>query len=161
MSNRIRQLEDAVSQFHRQVHALTTNEITSTPSVHPLLTEELLRVKTLKEMLDNPDIVAEQALSSGRLRSEPSGSGTSASGATDRDPKAAAGTSDYVEAFGTLAIGDDGAARFYGRSGGQEVSPFARKKETCSRSEAVFDPNLFQIAARVYCLYVPLPSGWL
>ena len=118
MSNRIRILEEALAQLHRQVQTLSSTEITI-PTIHPLLAPDLLTVKTLQEMLVNPDTVAETS-ASGSLRGEASGSGPA--GAADRDTKAAAGTTDYVDAFGTLAIADDGAARFYGRSGGQEVS---------------------------------------
>jgi hypothetical protein len=34
--------------------------------------------------------------------------------------------SQYVDAFGTLAIRDDGAATFFGRSAGQEVRVYLR-----------------------------------
>ena len=132
MSNRICQLEDAVLQLHRQIHSLTSHEISSAPPVHPHLAPELLKIKTLQEMLDNPDIVTDLASATGKLRSEPSDS-DGVAGAADRGSKPpAAGSSDYVEAFGTLVIGDDGAGWFYRRSGAQEVRSCHIETGTCS-----------------------------
>ena len=87
----------------------------------------------------------------GKLRSEPSDSGGVA-GAADRGSKpAAAGSSDYVEAFGTLVIGDDGAGQFYRRSSAQEM------RSCHGNRDVLYDKRLTEIickTARVYCLYV-------
>lgn len=103
MSDRIRQLEDALSTLHAKV--------SQDGDCHPLLQSDLLGIKTLQEVHANPDI-------------------------TSRTPKSAmrtsaAGSSDYIDAFGTLAIRNDGAETFYGRSAGSEVlssSPSCRQE---------------------------------
>lgn len=100
MSDRIRQLEDAL--------AILQSTLTTEP--HPLLSRELLTVKSSIELhsaVDSPD--------GKEIPGEPE-------------------ESQYIDAFGTLAIRDDGAATFYGRSAGSEVS--------------------------IYCYYVP-PDSWL
>lgn len=97
MSDRIRQLEDALSILQSTV----TNE------PHPLLDRDLLKIKSSIELhaaIQDSEGVPQQA---------------------DEEVD-----EQYIDAFGTLAIRDDGAATFYGRSAGSEVSrPFL----TCSR----------------------------
>jgi hypothetical protein len=90
MSERIRQLEDALAISH------STND----PEPHPLLSPELTKIKSSIELhsastTTSPEILQEE----------------------DEDED-----SEYVDAFGTLAIRDDGAATFYGRSAGHEAS---------------------------------------
>lgn len=87
MSNRIRSLEEALS--------ILQSLVSTHP--HPLLQEELLGIKTLRDIHANPDIAY-------------------------REQKPSNLNSDYIDAFGTLAIRDDGASKFYGRSAGSEVS---------------------------------------
>lgn len=102
MSDRIRQLEDAV--------AILQSTLSSEP--HPLLSRELLKVKSSIELhaaID--DQLAAQSGASG-------GSSTSTSTAK-QDPEEE--EESVMDAFGTLAIRDDGAATFYGRSAGSEV----------------------------------------
>lgn len=86
MSDRIRQLEDALSIL----------QSTITSETHPLLDREMLKIKSSVEL----------------------------HAAVNRDDARAEETeeSQYIDAFGTLAIRDDGAATFYGRSAGSEVS---------------------------------------
>ena len=110
MSSRIRALEDALAMMHRQMQQMSNGGIT--PTEPPLLSTELLAVKTLQDMLVNPDMGT----------SRPESIHDDGTEDTEEKPKLATGTTDYVDAFGTLAIDGDGAARFYGRSGGQEVS---------------------------------------
>ena len=90
MSDRIRQLEDAVAALQLSV---------APREPHPLLGRDLLEVKSI---IDLHVAVDEDKI---RKTTEP---------ADDE--------SQYIEAFGTLALRDDGAATFYGRSAGSEVS---------------------------------------
>lgn len=66
---------------------------------HPLLHRDLLEIKSIIDL--------HVAIDEGKTRkaSQPDDDG-----------------SEYIEAFGTLALRDDGAATFYGRSAGSEVS---------------------------------------
>lgn len=89
MSDRIRQLEDALAILHS----------THSNDAHPLLHRDLLKIKSSIEL--------HSAVESGE------GLGS---------PPEDAEESQYIDAFGTLAIRDDGAATFYGRSAGSEVS---------------------------------------
>lgn len=89
MSDRIRQLEDALS--------ILQSTVTSEP--HPLLDRDLLKIKSSIEL--HAAIQESEALPQ-QLEEEVEES--------------------YIDAFGTLAIRDDGAATFYGRSAGSEVS---------------------------------------
>ncbi|KAH0831116.1 hypothetical protein J3R83DRAFT_13682 [Lanmaoa asiatica] len=91
MSDRIRQLEDALTVLQSNV---TPHE------PHPLLRRDLLG---LKSIIDLHVAVDED----------------NARKATDH----ADDESQYIEAFGTLALRDDGAATFYGRSAGSEGEP--------------------------------------
>lgn len=92
MSDRIRQLEDAL--------AIVQSTVTNEP--HPLLSRDLLKVKSSLELHS----AVEDQDKEGKVEAE-DGEETS-----------------YIDAFGTLAIRDDGAATFYGRSAGSEVSPY-------------------------------------
>lgn len=107
MSNRIRQLEEALASSHS----------INSPNEHPLLNNELLSVKTLQDLHINPDIPAKESKSTSQAPAE------------------------FVDAFGTLAIAEDGAARFYGRSGGSEVCnsvpPFHDVKLNMSTPESI------------------------
>ncbi|KAF7345605.1 hypothetical protein MVEN_01579500 [Mycena venus] len=77
MSDRILHLEDAL--------AVIQSTVTTEP--HPLLTRELLKIKSSIELHSANEGEDEKALSD----------------------------SEYIDAFGTLAIREDGAATFYGR----------------------------------------------
>lgn len=88
MSDRIRQLEDAV--------AILQSTLSNEP--HPLLSRELLKIKSSIELHAAVD---EEVVAQSR-KQEPEEEGV-------------------IDAFGTLAIRDDGAATFYGRSAGSEV----------------------------------------
>ncbi|KAJ7701867.1 fungal-specific transcription factor domain-containing protein [Mycena rosella] len=93
MSDRIRQLEDAL--------AILQSTVTNEP--HPLLDRDLLKIKSSIELH------------------------SAVEGAED-DPHVNGGGEDgenlefddYLDAFGTLAIREDGASTFYGRSAGSE-----------------------------------------
>lgn len=92
MSDRIRQLEDALAIL----------QSTSSSETHPLLSRELLKIKSSLEL-------------------------HAASGANDSDGSPSRGQEEgeleqSIDSFGTLAIRDDGGATFYGVSAGQEVS---------------------------------------
>lgn len=91
MSDRIRQLEDALTILHSA----------SNPSdAHPLLDRDLLKVKSIIE------------LHAAVHDEEPS----------TKSPPEEIDDSQYIDAFGTLALRDDGASTFYGRSAGSEVT---------------------------------------
>ncbi|EKM78436.1 hypothetical protein AGABI1DRAFT_121521 [Agaricus bisporus var. burnettii JB137-S8] len=88
MSDRIRQLEDAV--------AILQSTLSNEP--HPLLSRELL---TIKSSIELHAAVGQDTFSGQRSEDE---------------------SESAIDAFGTLAIRDDGAATFYGRSAGSEVA---------------------------------------
>ncbi|KAL1692923.1 fungal-specific transcription factor domain-containing protein [Schizophyllum commune] len=87
MSDRIRQLEDAL--------ALLQSTMTNEP--HPLLSRDLMKIKS---SIDLHSAVDEQESDQPASAPEP-----------DESP---------LDQFGTLAIRDDGGATFYGRSAGSE-----------------------------------------
>ncbi|EMD30510.1 hypothetical protein CERSUDRAFT_145919, partial [Gelatoporia subvermispora B] len=90
MSDRIRHLEDAL--------AMLQSSVTREP--HPLLSRELLAVKSGLE------------LHSAAMRK--------ADYTSAEDPGGDEEEEQGIDAFGTLAVRDDGAATFYGRSAGSE-----------------------------------------
>lgn len=96
MSDRIRQLEDALEIAHSAL-----NGPNSEP--HPLLDRELLKIRSSIEL--HSASLAGSVVPEGGLEVEAEEDGD--------DEK-------YIDAFGTLAIRDGGAATFYGRSAGQE-----------------------------------------
>jgi hypothetical protein len=96
MSDRIRQLEVALEIAH-----LALNGPTGEP--HPLLDRELLKIRSSIEL--------HSASTTGSVLPE---EGLEAEVEEDADEEK------YIDAFGTLAIRDGGAATFYGRSAGQE-----------------------------------------
>ena len=102
MSDRIRQLEDALAIFQ--------SSVSSEP--HPLLSRDLMKIKSSIEL--HAAIEEEsKAQNGGIIRSKVDGE-TSRAGEEEGET--------VIDAFGTLAIRDDGAATFYGRSAGSEVS---------------------------------------
>ncbi|KAJ7031566.1 hypothetical protein C8F04DRAFT_959994 [Mycena alexandri] len=96
MSDRIRHLEDAL--------AVLQSTVTSEP--HPLLDRELLKIKSSIEL--HSAVEGEEGF--------PTNGGGAPDGNGESDD-----FDDYIDAFGTLAIREDGAATFYGRSAGSEV----------------------------------------
>ncbi|KAJ7177879.1 fungal-specific transcription factor domain-containing protein [Mycena filopes] len=95
MSDRIRHLEDAL--------AVLQSTVTSEP--HPLLDRELLKIKSSIEL--HSAVEGEEGFHAN--------GGNTADGTAESDD-----FDDYIDAFGTLAIREDGAATFYGRSAGSE-----------------------------------------
>ncbi|KAL7284825.1 hypothetical protein ACG7TL_002135 [Trametes sanguinea] len=95
MSDRIRQLEDALG--------ILQSSVTREP--HPLLNNDLLKIKSGLELH-----------SASQLGGGGGGGGTEYQESEEPEAEEA----QYVEAFGTLAVRDDGAATFYGRSAGSE-----------------------------------------
>lgn len=81
--------------------ALAILQSTLTRETHPLLHRDLLKIKSSIELH------------------------SAVEGEEGNVPQEEVEESQYIDAFGTLAIRDDGAATFYGRSAGSEV---------CSRS---------------------------
>ncbi|KAJ6591211.1 fungal-specific transcription factor domain-containing protein [Mycena vulgaris] len=93
MSDRIRQLEDAL--------AILQSTVTNDP--HPLMDRELLKIKSSIEL---------------HSAVEGAEDGLHANGGGEGGEHEE--FEEYIDAFGTLAIRDDGAATFYGRSAGTE-----------------------------------------
>jgi hypothetical protein len=92
MSDRIRQLEDALSHLQSTVARES----------HPLMAKDLLEIKSIIEL-------------HGAFEGDIDKTKT-------EKPDAEVDTeSQYIDAFGTMAIRDDGATTFYGRSAGSEV----------------------------------------
>lgn len=101
MSDRIRQLEDALAILQAS---------TGARDAHPLLSRDLLSIKSGIEL--------HSASSIGGI------AGTSAGPSSERagsNPPANSEDETVLEVFGTLAVRDDGGARFFGSSAGQEV----------------------------------------
>lgn len=103
MSDRIRQLEDALATLQ--------SSLSSEP--HPLLTRDLMNIKSSIEL----HAAIEEDAKAQLARFEADG-GTSTAGDGDGE--------NVIDAFGTLAISNDGASMFYGRSAGSEVSKHLR-----------------------------------
>ncbi|KAI0942941.1 hypothetical protein AcV7_002222 [Taiwanofungus camphoratus] len=99
MSDRIRQLEDALAILQSSV----------TRESHPLLSSDLLKIKSGLELHS-----AIHRL--GDVDGEGEGEGEQ-----EGQHEAETEESQYIDAFGTLAVRDDGGATFYGRSAGSEV----------------------------------------
>lgn len=111
MSDRIRQLEDAL--------AILQSSVTREP--HPLLVRDLLRIKSGLELHSASAMGGETS----RRRVEAKEEEEAEEEEEDEDDgTGGAGGSEnaLMYAFGTLAVRDDGAATFYGRSAGSEVS---------------------------------------
>lgn len=103
MSDRIRQLEDALAISHSS---------NGSRDPHPLLSRELASIKSGIE------------LHSAKTNGENSSAGailTTESSISNAPAKVEEET--VLEVFGTLAVRDDGGARFFGSSAGQEVTP--------------------------------------
>jgi hypothetical protein len=98
MSDRIRHLEDAL--------AVLQSTVTNEP--HPLLDRDLLKIKSSIELHSAVEGADDGSHLNGGGGGDGSGEGD------DLD--------EYIDSFGTLAIREDGAATFYGRSAGSEVS---------------------------------------
>ena len=98
MSDRIRLLEDALAILHSTVSGPGGEP-------HPLLHRDLLVIKSSIE-----------------LHSATQGGGGPGEDGIDPDEGVEPDEEQSIDAFGTLAIHDDGAATFYGRSAGSEVS---------------------------------------
>jgi len=90
MSDRIRELEDSL--------ALIQSSVSREP--HPLLSRDRLKIKSGLELHS----AASRLGGDGLLEEE-----------EEEDEE-----SEYIDSFGTLAVRDDGAATFYGRSAGSE-----------------------------------------
>ncbi|KAI0356832.1 hypothetical protein OH77DRAFT_1588729 [Trametes cingulata] len=97
MSDRIRQLEDGL--------AILQSSVTREP--HPLLSLDLLKIKSGLEL---------HAATRGAGGGGGGGGGAEAQEEGDEEEEEV----QYIDAFGTLAVRDDGAATFYGRSAGSE-----------------------------------------
>ncbi|KAI8996651.1 fungal-specific transcription factor domain-containing protein [Trametes punicea] len=95
MSDRIRQLEDALG--------ILQSSVTREP--HPLLSNDLLKIKSGLEL---------------HSASQSGGGGGGGGIEVQENEEQEQEEVHYVEAFGTLAVRDDGAATFYGRSAGSE-----------------------------------------
>lgn len=95
LHQKIAQMSDRIRQLE---DALAILQSTQTRDPHPLLQRDLLKIKSSIELHS-----AVEGEEGGGLQQEE----------TEE--------SQYIDAFGTLAIRDDGAATFFGRSAGSEV----------------------------------------
>ena len=111
MSERIRQLEDALSILQSSV----------AHEQHPLLARDLLRIKSSLELhsASAGSELARRMMEACEEEEEEEGAGS-----LGRSGPAMSGSEGraLLDAFGTLAVRDDGAAVFYGSSAGSEVS---------------------------------------
>jgi hypothetical protein len=96
LHQKIADMSDRIRQLE---DALAILQSTLTLEPHPLLHRDLLKIKSSIELHSAVD-------------------------ADSKAPKEQEDSEDtqYIDSFGTLAIRDDGAATFYGRSAGSEVS---------------------------------------
>ena len=100
MSNRIRQLEDAL--------AIMQSAVSEQP--HPLLSEDQIRIKFGSEALGGRKDVSRGEV---QRTSKP---------ATDREEKAnTENPLDRLDAFGTLTLGSSGEVQYFGSSAGSET----------------------------------------
>jgi hypothetical protein len=95
LHQKIAQMSDRIRQLE---DALAILQSTQTRDPHPLLHRDLLKIKSSIELHS----AVEGEEEGGQQQEEIE-------------------ESQYIDAFGTLAIRDDGAATFYGRSAGSEV----------------------------------------
>ncbi|KAJ7120976.1 fungal-specific transcription factor domain-containing protein [Mycena epipterygia] len=119
MSDRIRQLEDALSILQSTV----TNE------AHPLLDRDLLKIKSSIELHS----AVEGADDGAHLNGGGGGGGEGGSNSEEWE--------EYIDAFGTLAIREDGAATFYGRSAGSESLLMGEGSTSVSVSSPLSSPS--------------------
>ncbi|TFY73106.1 hypothetical protein EWM64_g10906 [Hericium alpestre] len=91
MSDRIRLLEEALSVAHLSA---------SPGEQHPLLARELMKIKSIIEL---------------------HGAAEGEEGEGDQGEDEEGEDAERLDIFGTLAVREDGASMFYGRSAGQEV----------------------------------------
>ncbi|KAJ3814635.1 fungal-specific transcription factor domain-containing protein [Lentinula aff. lateritia] len=100
MSSRIRALEDALAIFQASVSS----------ERHPLLEDELLKIKFGSEVKDSEDEPA--ILDFQGTRSTAPGVATSLNRSVDTTT---------LDAFGTLTLGEEGEMKYFGRSAGSET----------------------------------------
>ncbi|EGO26826.1 hypothetical protein SERLADRAFT_355454 [Serpula lacrymans var. lacrymans S7.9] len=96
LHQKIAQMSDRIRQLE---DALTIMQSSTTNEPHPLLHRELLGIKSIIDLHAAVDEIQ-----------------------ASRESQEADVNSQYIDAFGTLAIRDDGAATFYGPSAGSENS---------------------------------------
>jgi hypothetical protein len=114
LHQKIADMSDRIRQLE---DALAILQSTLTREPHPLLHRDLLTIKSSIELHSAVDAGAKA------LKEEESED------------------THYIDSFGTLAIRDDGAATFYGRSAGSEVSFLSFVfRPSDSRSERVQSP---------------------
>ena len=104
MSQRIRQLEDAL----KISHAATTPGATA-ESTHPLLTEELLTIKAGVDLLQ----------AEGNVKDGVEGGWGEGEGDDGEQEKGAHSDAALSQLIGTLAISDKGDSRFVGNTGAE------------------------------------------
>lgn len=107
LHQKIGRMSDRIRQLE---DALAILQSTLTVDPHPLLQRDLLKIKSSIELhaaVNDDDADGAQEDGDGE-------------------------DSQYIDAFGTLAIRDDGAATFYGRSAGSEVSMHVNSYSTRS-----------------------------
>ncbi|EED78793.1 predicted protein [Postia placenta Mad-698-R] len=130
MSDRIRQLEDALAILQSSV----------TRDLHPLLVQDLLKIKSGLELHSAAHLQGRVAHS-------------------DDDGEQGDEESQYIDAFGTLAVRDDGAAMFYGRSAGSESLLLDENEKSGPPPPAAPHASLPRALARLTTAFPAAPSG--
>ncbi|KAJ3874208.1 fungal-specific transcription factor domain-containing protein [Lentinula edodes] len=116
MSSRIRALEDALAIFQASVSS----------ERHPLLEDELLKIKFGSEVKDSEDEPV--ILDSQGKKSTTAGVTTSLNRSVDTTT---------LDAFGTLTLGEEGEMKYFGRSAGSETLILAGEKYVDFDEESV------------------------
>ncbi|EED79379.1 predicted protein [Postia placenta Mad-698-R] len=130
MSDRIRQLEDALAILQSSV----------TRDLHPLLAHDLLKIKSGLELHSAAHLQGRAAHS-------------------DDAGEQGDEESQYIDAFGTLAVRDDGAAMFYGRSAGSESLLLDENEKSGQPPPAAPHASLPHALARLTTAFPAAPSG--
>ncbi|EIN14557.1 hypothetical protein PUNSTDRAFT_30245, partial [Punctularia strigosozonata HHB-11173 SS5] len=129
MSERIRQLEDALS--------IAQSSLSHEP--HPLLSADKMKIKSNLEMH--------------AAVNEDNDAGFGPNGQNESD-------TDYIDAFGTLAVHEDGGSTFYGRSAGSEGTEDGPPTPLASASRdaaTILPPDIAHYSSSLPLALGPLP----
>ncbi|KAF9035552.1 fungal-specific transcription factor domain-containing protein [Panaeolus papilionaceus] len=126
MSNRIRQLEDALAILQSMV----------SDQRHPLLTDELLRIKFGSEAINAREHPVEQDADEDDDMGAGEGEGREGSKGLSKgkgkEGKAANDVDKSIDALGTLTLGSSGEVQYFGRSAGSETLMMKADEDTPS-----------------------------
>ncbi|KAH9944904.1 fungal-specific transcription factor domain-containing protein [Amylocystis lapponica] len=134
LHGKIAEMSDRIRQLE---DALTILQSSTSREQHPLLRRDLLKIKSGLELHSAMNVSALDA-------DEP----------PDEDEE-----SQYIDAFGTLAVRDDGAATFYGRSAGSESLLLDEKTELEETSLPPAPNGMQPLPDRIMRLVSSFPSA--